>query len=188
MAHKQLQEKIRATIAVTLPPEMVAKATAALIEAYYGKNHAQAIPPGSVNYELRRDEAIAALVAADVPGLVAENDRLQADVERLREEWQAMKVLADATTDIGHVREEELVAELIATKAEIVALRAQLAVVKRERKELQRTLDLQWEASRRAIKLWRAAHPGKEDTWPDMAALCVWLMERLDDARWQGES
>lgn len=45
--------------------------------------------------------------------------------------------------------------------------------------ELQRVFDLRWQADQRAIKMWRAAHPGKDMVWPDHADLVVWLLERL---------
>lgn len=43
--------------------------------------------------------------------------------------------------------------------------------------ELQLSLDLQWEAGQRAIKMWQA-ETGKELVWPDKADLCVWLMQK----------
>ena len=45
--------------------------------------------------------------------------------------------------------------------------------------ELQATFDLCWKANMRAIKRWQEA-TGRDDTWPDHADLCVWLMEQLD--------
>jgi hypothetical protein len=57
-----------------------------------------------------------------------------------------------------------------------------VAEVRRLREELQENeaaFDLQWKASRRAIKLWQASHPGNDHVWPDHADLCVWLMEQL---------
>lgn len=42
----------------------------------------------------------------------------------------------------------------------------------------QRSFDLRWNASQRAIKCWQAAHPGNDLVWPDHADLCVWLMEQ----------
>lgn len=47
-------------------------------------------------------------------------------------------------------------------------------------KELEASFDLRWKADMRAIKMWQAAHPGKEMVWPDHADLCVWLLEQLD--------
>lgn len=43
--------------------------------------------------------------------------------------------------------------------------------------ELQLSLDLEWEAGQRAIKMWQA-ETGKELVWPDKADLCVWLMQQ----------
>lgn len=51
-----------------------------------------------------------------------------------------------------------------------------------ERDELQQCFDLQWKADQRAIKRWQAAHPGKENIWPDRADMVVWLMEQHDKA------
>lgn len=48
---------------------------------------------------------------------------------------------------------------------------------------LQRTFELRWEADRRAIKRWQAAHPGKELTWPDHADLMVWLLDECERMR-----
>ena len=45
--------------------------------------------------------------------------------------------------------------------------------------ERQQSLDMQWKASQRAIKMWQDAHPGNDMVWPDQAHLCVWLMERI---------
>jgi hypothetical protein len=46
--------------------------------------------------------------------------------------------------------------------------------------ELQAVFDLQWRADQRAIKRWRAAHPDKENVWPDRADMVVWLMDQLE--------
>jgi hypothetical protein len=55
-------------------------------------------------------------------------------------------------------------------------------IVESER-DLQATFDLRWKADMRAIKRWQAAHPGKENIWPDHADMVVWLLgevERLE--------
>lgn len=39
--------------------------------------------------------------------------------------------------------------------------------------------DLRWKADMRAIKRWRAAHPGNELVMPDHADLCVFLLEEF---------
>lgn len=46
--------------------------------------------------------------------------------------------------------------------------------------ELQQSFDLRWNADMRAIKRWQAAHPGKENIWPDHADLVVWLLGELE--------
>jgi hypothetical protein len=48
--------------------------------------------------------------------------------------------------------------------------------------QLRFTFDLRWKADMRAIKRWRAAHPGNELVMPDHADLVVWLMEQHDAA------
>lgn len=50
-----------------------------------------------------------------------------------------------------------------------------------ENDDLQSSLDLQWKAAMRGIKMWQVAHPDKQATWPDAAVLMVWLMEQLDE-------
>lgn len=45
------------------------------------------------------------------------------------------------------------------------------------------SFELRWNADMRAIKRWRAAHPGRELTWPDHADLCVWLLDQWDGLR-----
>lgn len=42
---------------------------------------------------------------------------------------------------------------------------------------------LRWNADMRAIKQWRAAHPGNELVQPDHADMVVWLLEELDRTR-----
>jgi hypothetical protein len=54
------------------------------------------------------------------------------------------------------------------------------ADVVRESGELQATLDLIWEADRRAIKMWQEAHPDKPLTWPDRGKMIFWLLEQLE--------
>ncbi len=56
-------------------------------------------------------------------------------------------------------------------------LQSQLTEATARAEELQATFDLQWRADLRAIKLWQAAHPGNELTWPDRCNLVVWLLE-----------
>ncbi len=48
--------------------------------------------------------------------------------------------------------------------------------------ECDQSFDLRWEADMRARDMWHAAG-GDEMTWPDHADLCVWLLERLAEAR-----
>lgn len=48
--------------------------------------------------------------------------------------------------------------------------------------ELQRVFDVQWKADQRAIKLWQAAHPGKDLVWPDRCNMVVWLLDQMDRA------
>jgi len=55
--------------------------------------------------------------------------------------------------------------------------------LRRTNEGLQLTFDLRWQADRRAIKRWQAAHPGNDLTWPDHADMVVWLMERYNPAR-----
>lgn len=37
-----------------------------------------------------------------------------------------------------------------------------------------------WSADMRAIKMWQAAHPGRESIWPDHAELVMWLLVERD--------
>lgn len=58
-------------------------------------------------------------------------------------------------------------------------LMAAAPAMRDEIEELQRTFDLRWEADMRAIKRWRAAHPGNDLVMPDHADMVVWLLEQL---------
>ena len=49
--------------------------------------------------------------------------------------------------------------------------------------QLQFLFSLRWKADMRAIKMWQAAGPDREMTWPDHADLVVWLLEQLDAQR-----
>lgn len=57
---------------------------------------------------------------------------------------------------------------------------AQIKELTEERDEMQELFDLQWKADQRAIKRWRAAHPGNNLVWPDRANMVCWLMEQHD--------
>lgn len=63
------------------------------------------------------------------------------------------------------------------------ALEQEIADLRRQLEEHQRTFDLRWNASMRAVKRWQEAHPGKGLTWPDHADLCMWLMDQLEAER-----
>jgi hypothetical protein len=65
---------------------------------------------------------------------------------------------------------------LSAAVDEIYRLRTELL-------ELQSSFDLRWDADMRAIKLWQAAAPGREQTWPDHAEMVLWLLQQLDETR-----
>lgn len=47
-------------------------------------------------------------------------------------------------------------------------------------KDLEASLDLQWKAAMRAIKLWHEENPDKQLTWPDAAKLMLWLMGKVE--------
>lgn len=51
----------------------------------------------------------------------------------------------------------------------------------------ERSFELRWKADMRAIKRWQAAGPNRQQTWPDHADLCVWLMEQLEASNRRGE-
>lgn len=54
-----------------------------------------------------------------------------------------------------------------------------IAELERENADFRQTFDFQWEANRRAIKLWQEAAPERDLTWPDHAKMVVWLLERI---------
>ena len=68
--------------------------------------------------------------------------------------------------------------------AEIDALSADLEQAKEERDELQLTLDLKWDAIRRATQQWHEAG-GDKNTLPDIADLVLWLLTERDSLREQ---
>lgn len=67
---------------------------------------------------------------------------------------------------------ERLKDQLAEKKQIIRTLRSQIA-------EFNSSFELRWEADRRAIKMWHAAHIDKTSIWPDQADLCIWLMDRV---------
>ena len=76
-------------------------------------------------------------------------------------------------------------AEVCIRAAIDVVAKSLLAEIKRlraENEELQASLDLQQAAYRRAKDRWQAA-TGRSDIWPDLADLCVWLMETTERLR-----
>lgn len=64
---------------------------------------------------------------------------------------------------------------------------ARIAELERENAELNATLDTIISADERAIKLWRAAHPGNELLIPDRAKLVAWLLEQNAELRAHAE-
>lgn len=54
-------------------------------------------------------------------------------------------------------------------------------MLREELKDMQATFDLRWKADMRAIAKWRE-QTGKELVMPDHADLCIWLLERLEQA------
>ena len=85
--------------------------------------------------------------------------------------------------------------DAIGLAAEVVELRNEIARLKnqtnwvcqcggtdckgqRENAELNATLDAVIAADKRAVELWRAAHPGKELVIPDRAKLLEWLLDQ----------
>lgn len=62
----------------------------------------------------------------------------------------------------------------------IETLRREITCLSNQLAEHEQSFQLQWDASRRAVKMWQEAHPGNENTWPDTAKLELWLMERRD--------
>lgn len=86
----------------------------------------------------------------------------------------------DAVNEITRLRNElhitqEWSARVIAgheqDMTEITALRAEV-------EQHQRSFDLRWDTSMRAIARWQEANPGNDLNWPDHADLVVWLLER----------
>lgn len=63
------------------------------------------------------------------------------------------------------------------------ALRDRVAVLERERDELQEVFDSRWNADMRAIKRWQEANPGNDLVWPDHADLVLWLEAELATSR-----
>lgn len=47
-------------------------------------------------------------------------------------------------------------------------------------REMESTLNLIRKSDARAIKMWQAAHPGKELVWPDRGKMIFWLLEQLE--------
>lgn len=62
----------------------------------------------------------------------------------------------------------------------IDVLTAENARLSEEVLRRQEIFDACWKADMRAIKLWQAAAPGRDLTWPDHTKLMLWLLERVD--------
>lgn len=62
-------------------------------------------------------------------------------------------------------------------------LEAERDRLKERNAELERIFDLQHKRSVEAVALWHKAHPGKDDTLPDLGDLLAWLMAELAEAR-----
>lgn len=60
--------------------------------------------------------------------------------------------------------------------------KARIDMLRTEVEELNRTFALRWKADMRAIKRWREEKPGRNLILPDHADLCVWLLDKLEDA------
>lgn len=54
--------------------------------------------------------------------------------------------------------------------------------------ELQANFELRWQADRRAIAAWQAAHPESPHVWPDHADMCCWLMGEVERLRGEVKS
>ena len=78
-----------------------------------------------------------------------------------------------------------IVASVFEANRIAAAHQAELEKLRKERDEAlmwsrdyQRTFDLQRKRMDAATKLWRKAHPGNENTYPDLGELLEWLMNR----------
>lgn len=58
-----------------------------------------------------------------------------------------------------------------------------VAALIEEMKERDRSFEIHWNCSQRAIKEWQKNHPGNDLVWPDQARLMVWLMEQIAFAK-----
>lgn len=98
-------------------------------------------------------------------------------VERLREEASALGENDEDTKIFVHqcgiMRE---------AANEITALRSRLEQAEKERDRIMDLFRRQRERVHAAGDLWRAAHPGNDDTQPDLLELVEWLLSRAEAA------
>lgn len=73
-----------------------------------------------------------------------------------------------------------MVVRLSHRAAKLIAKLSRVKDLREKNAELESLFDLQWKRMGEATRLWRAAHPGKELTSPDLGALLTWLMAEID--------
>lgn len=99
--------------------------------------------------------------------------------------WAQYKATKSALAESqGHVA--DLQSQCSRDMERMADLHEKFAESRAEVGELQRTLNLMWDADQRAIKRWQDAAPLGEDrslTWPDRSKLTEWLLQERDEAR-----
>lgn len=88
-----------------------------------------------------------------------------------------MTFLTDAELDALY---EASKVDQIPVGSEIRQLISEIRHHRRNPTELQQTFNFRYDADMRAIKMWQAAHPGNDLTWPDRADLVLWLLEQIE--------
>lgn len=133
--------------------------------------------------QFEREERYRVLKIKDVEAALTSNEiellnRLSHKVADYRQGWEKDYLECVAVESDWPIYEQ--VWEMVQRMAEGETQRIDLLEAKIQ--ELQRSLDLQWQASQRAIKLWQQ-ETGKDMVWPDKADLCVWLMQQNEQLR-----
>lgn len=73
---------------------------------------------------------------------------------------------------------EELKDVVRQLRTALITVGVERTALKEENAELTRLFELQRKRMNEATAVWQAAHPGNENTWPDLGVLLAWLLSQ----------
>lgn len=95
--------------------------------------------------------------------------------------WSVEAINTDGSIEVALFpgpNSKDRATEYAAWRYELAEAADTITALRAENEQYQRSFDLRWDATMRAIKRWQEAHPGNDLNWPDHADLVVWLLER----------